>query len=138
MDQPRSRSGQLVVGHRGVCGAKVHHTRRYLPDSCARSFSPIADRTARMDRIVFTEPFRVNRVGESSADPSQLLAPRCSNRHDEQHHGHQGLLHTPSPRRHKTSPGRSRKNARLHETTAVPELLYPETTTAKWVFPQEK
>jgi hypothetical protein len=22
--------------------------------------------------------------------------------------------------------------------TAVPQLLYPETTTAKWLFPQEK
>jgi hypothetical protein len=24
------------------------------------------------------------------------------------------------------------------QATAVPQLLYPETTTAKWLFPQEK
>jgi hypothetical protein len=30
------------------------------------------------------------------------------------------------------------KGLQIQDSTAVPQLLYPETTAAEWLFPQEK
>ena len=63
---------QLLIGHRTVAGAKVHHAFGHLANTAAAADRLVVDLHIRVRFTVLAKPFLVNRVGERGARACQF------------------------------------------------------------------